>query len=99
VTLAARVNTIISSIALGISLLAFCFGIFSWLEHKRQDKRDLFLKINERLAEIDLQRGRRILYRDVNSKEDAKALLDKRPDDYDLANRALAMLDIAALYV
>ena len=92
-------NTIISPIALSISVLAFIFSVFSWLERKRQDRRDLFLKINERLAEIDLQRGRRILYRDVNSKEDAKTLFDQRPDDYDLANMALAMLDIAALYV
>ena len=91
-------NTVISSIALSISLFAFIFSIFSWIERKRQDRRDLFLEINERLVEIDLQRGRRIIYRDVHSAEDAEALFRERPEDYDLANRALAMLDVAALY-
>jgi len=77
---------------------AFAFSIFNWRERKRQDQRDLFLKIHERLVDMDLQRGRRIIYLDVHSVEQAKALFQKRPADYDLGDRALAMLDLAALY-
>lgn len=91
-------NVVVSSIALAISLAAFIFSVHNWRERKRQDQRDLYLKIHERLVEIDLQRGRRIIYRDVHSAEDAEALFRERPEDYDLANRALAMLDVAALY-
>lgn len=47
----------------------------------------------------DLQRGRRVLFQMVQSIEDAQALFQDRREDSDLANRALAMLDVAALYV
>jgi hypothetical protein len=91
-------NVIVSSSALFVSLAAFIFSVINWRERKRQDRRDLYLKIHERLVDINLQRGRRIIYRDVHSAEDAEALLREKPEDYDLANRALAMLDVAALY-
>jgi hypothetical protein len=91
-------NVVVSSIALVISLAAFIFSVINRRERKLQDQRDLYLKIHERLVDIDLQRGRRIIYRDVHSAEDAEALFRERPEDYDLANRALAMLDVAALY-
>ena len=91
-------NVIVSSSALFVSLAAFIFSVINWRERKRQDRRDLYLKIHERLVDIDLQRGRRIIYRDVHSAEHAEALFRERPEDYDLANRALAMLDVAALY-
>ena len=91
-------NVFISFVALAISLAAFIFSIFNWRERKLQDQRDLYLKIHERLVDIDLQRGRRIIYRDIHSAENAEALFRERPEDYDLANRALAMLDLAALY-
>src|SRR5262249_46054511 len=82
-----------------ISIAAFVFSLFTWRERKAQDQRDLFLQIHERLAEVDLQHGRRILFQDIQSAKDARALSRNNPRDYDLASRALAMLDIAALYV
>jgi hypothetical protein len=91
-------NVSLSYVALVISSAAFVFGIFTWRDNKRQDKRDLLLQLHERLHDVKLTRGRRILYR-VCSVEDAEDLFHQRPDDYDSANRALWMLDIAALYV
>jgi hypothetical protein len=91
-------NVLVSFIALAISLASFAFSVFNWRERKLQDQRDLYLKIHERLVDIDLQHGRRIIYRDVQSAEQAKDLFRERPEDYDLANRALAMLDVATLY-
>ena len=82
-----------------ISCAAFTFSIFTWQGHRRQDKRDLLLKIHERLTDVDIQRGRRILYQKVRSVEEAKTLFLENPEDYDLANRALSMLNMAALYV
>src|SRR6185437_15728065 len=78
---------------------AFAFSVFTWRERKVKDQRDLFLRVHERLVDVDLQRGRRIIYQDVNSVQDVQHLMRERPGDYDTANRALAVLDIAALYV
>jgi hypothetical protein len=82
-----------------ISCAAFVFSVFTWRERRAQDQRDLFLRIHERLVDVDLQRGRRVLFQMVQSIEDARALFQDRREDSDLANRALAMLDVAALYV
>src|SRR5262245_19077114 len=87
----------VSYIALIISSAASAFGIFTWRDHKRQDKRDLLLQLHERLHDVELQRGRRILYQ-VRSVEDARALFQQGPEDYDVDNKALWMWDIAALY-
>jgi hypothetical protein len=46
-----------------------------------------------------LQRGRHILAQSIRSTKDAQSLFRGSPEQYDLANRALAMLDVAALYV
>jgi hypothetical protein len=90
-------NVAVSYIALGFSAAAFTFSVFSWRDRKRQEKRDLFLQLHERLHDVELQRGRRILYQ-VCSVEDARALFNHKPEDYDCANKALWMLDIAAFY-
>jgi hypothetical protein len=82
-----------------ISCGAFAFSLYTWRERVTQDQRDLFLRIHERLLEVELQHGRRILFRQVNSVEDVKILFRDKPEHYDLANMALAMLDTAALYV
>lgn len=82
-----------------ISVCAFSLSLYTWRERKVQDRRDLFLKFHERLIDIELQRGRRILMQKVNSVEDAAKLAREAPSDYEIVNRALAMFDIAALYI
>jgi hypothetical protein len=78
---------------------AFSFSLYAWRQRIRQDQRDLFLKVHELLVSAEHQRGRRILYRRINSVGDARTLLRGSPEEYDLANMALAALDTAALYV
>jgi hypothetical protein len=84
-----------------ISCAAFAFSVFTWRERKAKDQRDLFLRIHERLIDVDLQRGRGILFQggEVKSTEDAQKLFKDRRKDYEVVNRTLAMPDIAALYV
>ena len=81
-----------------ISVVALVFSMFTWRDRKLNDKRDLFLRIHERLIDLDLQQGRRILA-GVHSAEDANDLIEDHPDDYQLLSRTLSMLDVAALYV
>jgi hypothetical protein len=92
-----------SPLVIVISVGAFVFSISTWIwtwrERQRKDQRDLFLQVYERLLDKDVQRGRRILIQAVRSVDDAKSLLQDRPEDYDLANTAIATLDVAAMYV
>ncbi|MEU9521763.1 hypothetical protein [Streptomyces sp. NPDC048224] len=57
----------------------------------RNDRRDLTLKLHESLIDPKLQTGRKVIHemRDVES---------LTPEQYELANRALASLDIAGFY-
>ncbi len=86
-------------ISIIISCGAFIFSLYAWRERVAQDRRDLYLRLHERLLDVELQHGRRILFRKVNSIDDARTLFREKPERYDLANMALAMLDTAALYV
>ena len=88
----------IALVPIVIACAAFAFSVFTWQERAAKDRRDLFLKLHERLNDIDLQRGRRILAERIKSIEDAATLLHDSPNDYELVFRALAMYDVAALY-
>jgi hypothetical protein len=77
---------------LAISILALGISIFSLVDRKRLDKRDLTLKLHETLISPDLQAGRRIIFTlDREVSELSRA-------DYESANRALATLDVAGFY-
>ena len=86
-------------IPITISVAALGFSAFTWRERRSNDKRDLFLRMHERLIDLDLQHGRRILRQQVHSAKDVEKLLRDRYEDYEIVSRALSMLDIAALYV
>jgi hypothetical protein len=90
--------TYTSIIAILISCSAFGFSLYTWREGISRGRRDLFLRLHESLIETEHQKGRRTLYQKVNSVEDARSLFLGNPEDYALANKALAMLDTAALY-
>ena len=88
-----------SSASLLISIAALAFTGLTYRDRRRQDRRDLFLKLHERLVETDLQRGRRLLFTQAQTIESVLKLRDEEPDNFDLINRAIAMLDVAGLYV
>jgi hypothetical protein len=86
-------------ISLLISVGALCVSIGALLTKRKQDRRDLFLKMHERLIDHDLQNGRRILRERIKSVEDAKKMRLDDPESYYLVGRALAMFDILGCYV
>lgn len=89
---------LISVVAVILSGASLSLATTTYLRAKRIDKRDQFLKLNERLIDVDLQLGRRILYR-VGSVEDAVRLQCDSPEEDQLVNRALAMFEVLALYI
>ncbi|MBT2527953.1 hypothetical protein J7E91_21650 [Streptomyces sp. ISL-99] len=77
---------------MAISILAFGISIFSLVDRKRLDKRDLTLKLHETLISPELQAGRHILF---NLDREVTEL---SREEYGSANRALATLDVAGFY-
>jgi hypothetical protein len=82
-----------------ISLVAVAFTVLSYRDRREQDRRDLFLKLHEKLIDADLQRGRRLIFTRAATVEDVEWLRDHEPEQYDLVNRAVAMFDVAGMYV
>lgn len=75
---------VISGIALVVSLCSLYRSV-------RNDRRDITLRLHESLIDPALQAGRRVLH----EMQDVENLT---PEQYELANRALAALDIAGFY-
>jgi hypothetical protein len=82
----------ISAAALAVSLSSF---LATFLTARRRDKRDLLLRLHDRLTTADQQRGGRLVY--VMS-EDGKRVQDLSGDEYELINNALASLSTLGIY-
>ncbi len=89
---------VVPVLALCVSGVAFLFSLALWLERRRQDKRDMFLRIHDALVEPDLQRGRRLLFARTWTVADVDDCFRTRPEEWDLINGAMAMFDVFALY-
>ncbi|PWN03754.1 hypothetical protein DJ010_06685 [Nocardioides silvaticus] len=70
----------------------------TYRQRSEQDRRDLFLTMHERLIASDVQRGRRLLH-EVGSEHEAALLRTNDPERYQEVNRAIAMLDVFAMYI
>ncbi|GAA3939994.1 hypothetical protein [Actinoplanes auranticolor] len=82
-----------------ISMTALTLTGLTYRDRRKQDRRDLFLRVHERLVEPDLQRGRRLIFTRAQTVEAVIDLREHEPEIYDQINRAVAMLDIAGMYI
>jgi hypothetical protein len=82
----------ISAAALGLSVSSF---LVNFLVAHRRDKRDLLLRLHERLTTADQQHGRRLIY---EMSDKGTRVEDLDPADYDLVNSALAWLNTLGIY-
>jgi hypothetical protein len=89
----------VSIVSITIAIFALGVSVFTLRERRAVDKRDLFLRMHERLLDQDVTRGRRILTREIHSTSDVHHLCAERHRDYEYVSHALSMLDFAALYV
>jgi hypothetical protein len=88
-----------SVVPLVLSACAVILSAAAFVTRRRQDKRDLFLRMFEILIQPELQEGRRLLYDRVHSIQDVIELRNNEPDAYALINRALAMFEVFGMYV
>lgn len=85
--------------ALSVAGGALALSIYTLFANRRQNRRDLFLSLHEKLTRPDLQTGRTLLRERINSYRDAEEMRSSSPEDYKLVVSAIAMFDILGLYV
>lgn len=82
--------------SVALSILALGFSAFVFIESRRRDRRDIFLKMTEYLTSEDIQRGRQLLYEKVTDEESIARLSN---EEYRDINRAVNAFNILGLYV
>jgi hypothetical protein len=82
--------------AIGIAAAALVVSLSTFFVSRWRDRRDLFLRIHERLASVDQQQGRRLIHQLL--REDQKAISDLDPQQYSLINHTLSNLNVACFY-
>ncbi|MET9651579.1 hypothetical protein ABZZ44_15100 [Streptomyces sp. NPDC006460] len=92
-------DTALPVLSLTVAILAALFAAYTWKAGQRQNRRDLFLALHQRLSEPDAFRGRRLLADEINSVEDALEMRRTRPEDWRQVVSAVSYFDLLALYV
>lgn len=84
--------------SVGISTVAVGLSLYSLLFTRVRDRKDVFLKMHERLLDPDLFQGRQLLFENISAVDDVIVLKRENGEGYRAINRSLAMLDVFALY-
>lgn len=92
-------DAVLPILSLIVAIMAALFAAYTWKAGKRQNRRDLFLALHQRLSEPDAFRGRRLLSDEINSVEDALEMRRNRPEDWRQVVSAVSYFDMLALYV
>lgn len=85
----------VADVSVAIAVAAFVVSLSTFLINRRRDRRDLFLRLHERLASIDQQRGRKLIHEMLRRQHKR---VEDLGDDYEAINNALAMLNVACFY-
>ena len=84
-----------NNVSLAISSAALALSLGAFLTTRWRDRRDLLLRVHERMVAADQQRGRRLIYEMSARRTRVEDLSD---DDYVLVNNALASLNNLGIY-
>jgi hypothetical protein len=85
----------VADVSVVLAAAAFAVSLSTFLINRRRDRRDLFLRLHERLASVDQQRGRKLIHERLRRQH---KLVEDLGDDYEAINNALAMLNVACFY-
>jgi hypothetical protein len=81
--------------AFGISLLAVGFSFFVFVDNRRKDQRDTFLRLHQILNDDDMQRGRYLLFQKAFDQASVEQLTDSEWRDM---NRVVSTFNTLGLY-
>jgi hypothetical protein len=85
----------VADVSVALAAAAFAVSLSTFVINRRRDRRDLFLRLYERLVSVDQQRGRWLIHERLGRQH--KRVQDLG-DDYEAINNALAMLNIGCYY-
>jgi hypothetical protein len=86
----------IAAFSVGISLLALGFSLFVFVDNRRKDQRDTFLRLHKLLNDNDMQRGRYLLFQKATDQTSVEQLTD---DEWLDINRVLSNLNTLGFYI
>jgi hypothetical protein len=85
----------VADASVAISAAAFAVSLSTLHINRRRDKRDLFLRVHERLAAVEQQRGRKFLY---EMREQRRSVAEVTTEEREVIDHALSMLNVACFY-
>lgn len=86
----------IAAFSVGISLLALGFSCFVFVDNRRKDQRDTFLRLHQLLNDNDMQRGRYLLFQKATDQTSVEQLTDNEWRDI---NRVLSTFNTLGFYI
>ncbi len=86
----------IAAFSIGISLLAFGFSFFVFVDNRRKDQRDTFLRLHQLLNDDDMQRGRYLLFQKATDQTSVEQLTENEWRDI---NRVLSTFNTLGFYI
>jgi hypothetical protein len=84
-----------SDVSLALSSAALALSLGAFVTTRWRDRRDLLLRMHDRMTAADQQRGRRLIY-DMSTKQ--RRVEDLSDDDYVSINNTLASLNNLGIY-
>lgn len=89
----------IAFVSMLAAVAAVLYSVYISNSHRKQEKRNLFLSLNQQLMNPDLQRGRALLREKINKADDASEVYEKHQGEHWAISEAVAMFDLLGLYV
>lgn len=84
-----------SQASLVIAIAALAVSLSAFLTSRWRDRRDLLLRVHERLVTVEQQQARRLIHR---LGEQGKRVEDYTDDEYAVVNNALAAFNVLGIY-
>jgi hypothetical protein len=86
----------IAAFSIAISLLAVGFSFFVFIDNRRKDQRDTFLRLHQILNDDDMQRGRYLLFQKAFDQTSVEQLTDNEWRDM---NRVVSTFNTLGFYI
>lgn len=86
----------VAYVSVALSIIAVGFSAYVFVDSRRRDRRDIFLKIHELLISDDLQRGRYLLFEKIVDEASVERL---SAQEYRDINRAIGTYTTLGLYL
>lgn len=79
-----------------LSVAALIFSFYVFVDNRKKDRRDIFIRIHEPLISDSIHRGRRLLFEKAVDIESVKRLTD---EEYRYINQAMAAYNLLGVYL